>query len=407
MKHRYYLQLFLMLLVCSNIVFAQDLTKTNLSWKYQPDAPLQLSWDLYQPKGQLPVLMLQLQLSQPAKTNSLSGFVHYRDSLQNPVSLHREPLFSSVNKGEATHRFQHTIDTTRGAEWLVLELQHQQNTDSLRSFWYTLNIPALLHFGPPAFYLQQQNNPLVMPFALVNETFATQFPGTGAADSLYMFVYDLNFSPASTPMTTAPNAGSNKMEISNRRRIAAGQQVEPQTEAFYFIQADTLTLKGKGIRAEDKYFPKTRTIPAFAGPIRYLSTNEEWTELERENFSKQALDRFWLRMTQSEDRARKIIRSYYRRVTQANRLFTTFKEGWKTDMGMIYVLYGPPDVVTQRPDGEQWQYRSRGDIPEINFTFVRAVNPFDPKYYQLVRDRDYARTHFQTVSRWRRGQILP
>ncbi|AHM59929.1 hypothetical protein D770_08330 [Flammeovirgaceae bacterium 311] len=399
--------MFLGLLICSNIGFAQDLTTANLSWKYQPDAPLQLAWDLYQPVGQQPVLMLQLQLGQPSRTSALSGYVHYRDSLNNSVSLHREALFSSVNKGEATHRFQHAIDTTRGAAWLVVELQHQHNSDSLRSYWYTLNIPALLHFGAPSFFLQQQDAPLVMPYALVNETFAPQFAGATAADSLIMFVYDLNFPPASTPMTTAPNAGSNRMEISRRQKIAAQQAVEPQSEGFYFLQADTLSLKGKGIRAENKYFPRTRTIPAFAGPIRYLSTNEEWTELERENFSKQALDRFWLRMTQSEDRARKIIRSYYRRVTQANRMFTTFKEGWKTDMGMIYVLYGPPDVVYQRPDGEHWQYRAKADIPEINFTFVRAVNPFDPRYYQLVRNREYARTHFQTVSRWRRGQILP
>lgn len=383
---------------------AQDLTKLNLNWKYQPDAPLKLQWDLYQPADQAPSLLLQLKIAQPARTKSLSGFVHYRDSLNSATSLHREPLFSSIPKGAEEHQIQLNIDTTRAGQWLVLELQH--STDSLRSHWYPLHIPSLLHFGAPAFYLQHQEKPLLAPFALVESPITPRLTGN-ASDSLYLFIYQINFPPAPTPMTMAPNAAGTKMEIDERRLLTANSSITPDLEGFYFLQTDTLTLQGQGIRVENKYFPKTRTVPAMASPIRYLSTNEEWTELEREDFSKQAIDRFWLRMTQSEDKARKIIRSYYRRITQANILFTSFKEGWKTDMGMVYVLYGPPDVVRIRPDGEQWTYRAKTDIPEINFTFVRTVNPFDPQYFQLVRNKNYARTHFQIVSKWRRGQNLP
>lgn len=403
MKNRYYLLMFLAVLLSYADVAAQDLTNTNLSWKYQPDAPLQLAWDLYQPDNQQPTLLLQLQVTQPARAKALSGYMHYKDSLNNPTALHTETLFTAINKGEGAQLFRHSLDTTRTAQWVVLELQH--TTDTLRSYFYSFHLPSLLHFGIPSFYLQQQDKPLLNPYALVTESFAPRFETTAAADSLFLFVYQVNFAPAPTPMTLSPSG--NKMEISERKRVPAQQAVQADTEGFYFLQLDTLTLKGQGVRAENKYFPKIRTIPVFAGPIRYLSTNEEWTELERENFSKQAIDRYWLRMTQSEDKARKIIRSYYRRVSQANKLFTSFKEGWKTDMGMIYVLYGPPDAVYQLPEGEQWTYRAKTDIPEIKFTFVRAVNPFDPKYYQLVRDKDYARTHFQIVSKWRRGQNLP
>lgn len=405
MKNRHFLLLFSLALLLFSKGHAQDLSKKNLSWKYQPDAPLQLVWELYRPEGQLPKILLQLQVMQPARTRAISGIMNYRDSLQGSSSLHQEPVFTSLPKGEGLHQLQYSIDTTRGAQWLVLELQH--TTDSLRSFWYSFHLPSLMHFGAPTFYLQQQNKALFSPYAAVTQTFEPRFEGASPADSLFLFLYNLNFAPAPSPMTLAPSATGNKMEISKRLRIPARQAIAPDTVGFYFLQTDTLTLKGQGLRVENKYFPKTRTIPAMAGPIRYLSTNEEWTELERENFSKQAIDRFWLRMTQSEDKARKIIRSYYRRITQANRLFTSFKEGWKTDMGMVYVLYGPPDIVYQLPDGERWTYRAKNDIPEINFTFVRAVNPFDSKYFQLVRNKDYARTHFQIVSKWRRGQNLP
>ena len=36
---------------------------------------------------------------------------------------------------------------------------------------------------------------------------------------------------------------------------------------------------------------------------------------------------------------------YYRRVSYANENFDGWKEGWETDRGMIYILFGPPDRV--------------------------------------------------------------
>ena len=36
---------------------------------------------------------------------------------------------------------------------------------------------------------------------------------------------------------------------------------------------------------------------------------------------------------------------YYRRVRFANEEFTQYKDGWKTDRGMIYILFGPPNQV--------------------------------------------------------------
>ncbi|NOZ75027.1 MAG: GWxTD domain-containing protein, partial [FCB group bacterium] len=36
---------------------------------------------------------------------------------------------------------------------------------------------------------------------------------------------------------------------------------------------------------------------------------------------------------------------YYRRIKYSNDHFSGFSAGWMTDMGMIYVLFGPPDEV--------------------------------------------------------------
>ncbi len=40
---------------------------------------------------------------------------------------------------------------------------------------------------------------------------------------------------------------------------------------------------------------------------------------------------------------------YYRRVSYATEHFGGIREGWLTDMGAIYILFGPPDEIDRRP----------------------------------------------------------
>jgi len=65
-----------------------------------------------------------------------------------------------------------------------------------------------------------------------------------------------------------------------------------------------------------------------------------------------------------------IMYEYYRRIEYANKNFKGFGEGWKSDMGMIYVTFGPPSNVERHPldpdskPYEIWQYY------EINRSFI-------------------------------------
>jgi GWxTD domain-containing protein len=40
---------------------------------------------------------------------------------------------------------------------------------------------------------------------------------------------------------------------------------------------------------------------------------------------------------------------YYRRVNYANTNFRNFREGWKTDMGMVYIVFGAPNEIERNP----------------------------------------------------------
>lgn len=64
-----------------------------------------------------------------------------------------------------------------------------------------------------------------------------------------------------------------------------------------------------------------------------------------------------------------IFNLYYQRVAFANSSFSTYREGWRTDFGMIYILLGPPDNIERHPfefdtkPYEIWSYY------KYNYTF--------------------------------------
>lgn len=44
-----------------------------------------------------------------------------------------------------------------------------------------------------------------------------------------------------------------------------------------------------------------------------------------------------------------LMKEYYRRVDYSNRHFKGLPAGWKSDMGMVFIMLGPPDIVERQP----------------------------------------------------------
>lgn len=147
------------------------------------------------------------------------------------------------------------------------------------------------------------------------------------------------------------------------------------------------------------------TAESLIDPLRYISTSEEMENLTENEDAKKALDRYWIKITRSQERAKEVIRNYYQQVTNANLLFTSYKEGWKTGQGMVYLLFGPPDLVTTSANQEQWIYNSQNDLMEnMTFNFVKVRNIFTTQHYNLLRDEDYRRFWYRNIDLWRKGR---
>jgi GWxTD domain-containing protein len=90
----------------------------------------------------------------------------------------------------------------------------------------------------------------------------------------------------------------------------------------------------------------------YGGPVRYIITKQEVkaykaleTELDRQNF----IDWFWQRRDTVPTTPENEFRDRFElRVFESNRLFSdTSKPGWKTDMGKVHILVGPPDEINR------------------------------------------------------------
>jgi len=80
-----------------------------------------------------------------------------------------------------------------------------------------------------------------------------------------------------------------------------------------------------------------------------------------------------------------ILYEYYRRVDYANKHFKGLGEGWHSDMGMVFITFGPPSSVERHPldmdskPYEIWQYyelnRSFVFLDQTGFGDYHLVNP--------------------------------
>ena len=247
--------------------------------------------------------------------------------------------------------------------------------------------------------------PLLQNYATVHDTVLLQ-DVMGEKKKLYVLRYRHDFDPAVSPMNTTPRNAARTLGVDSTFFITTGTPLVFRQEGLYFMVEDTLDASGIGVVISNKRFPKMTRPEELTRPVMYMSQSQEITNLLNTKDSKKELDRYWLTlMSGNTDIAKRTIKVFYHRVEESNRLFTTYKEGWKTDKGMIFIVIGPPDRVQRSKDREVWVYGQRANFAEINFTFNRRPNQFVEDHYELQRYVEYQPIWYPMVEAWRSGNV--
>lgn len=155
----------------------------------------------------------------------------------------------------------------------------------------------------------------------------------------------------------------------------------------------------------DSNFPKIKSLENMIGPMRYLMAQKEYDELLQSENLKQSIDDFWISIGGSNERGRTLIREYYRRVENANIFFTSFVEGWKTDRGLIYTVYGAPNIVYKNNNYENWIYGEENNMMSLNFIFYKVNNPLTSNDFELNRSPVFKTSWYRAIDSWRNGRI--
>jgi GWxTD domain-containing protein len=227
----------------------------------------------------------------------------------------------------------------------------------------------------------------------------------GESNSNQLFVNQIKqeFPPAPAPMSSSAKTVNKKLTIDSIYEVSKGDAIPFDTSGLYLIQEDTSSANGIGFRVETGRYPKYTKLASLIKPLVYISTGEEIKTLNKSTDTKKALDNYWLRLAGNANDAKRIIRVFYDRVEAANEKFTSYKEGWKTDMGMIYIVFGEPMEVYRRGDQEEWIYQKSEGMSEVKFTFTKVKNVYANNHYELIRNPEYEQHWYNKVDLWRKG----
>lgn len=93
--------------------------------------------------------------------------------------------------------------------------------------------------------------------------------------------------------------------------------------------------------------------------VIYIITDEEkaaFRRLKTDDERQQFVEAFWQRRDPTPDTEENEYKEeHYRRIAYANDHYASGIPGWKTDRGMIYIKYGPPDEIDSHPSGGSYE----------------------------------------------------
>jgi GWxTD domain-containing protein len=241
--------------------------------------------------------------------------------------------------------------------------------------------------------------PLQVPFKLKT---------SGKAGRLFVSYYNRNF-PYALPPYATPADETFELSPDTTFAIEADSTLSLTQEGYYFFRQDTSIWQGFTLYSFYPQFPYIANNQLMVGPMRYITTKREYDALVAAKGDPQKLQAeindFWLNRTGTAERSKQLLSAYYHRVEEANLLFSSFLEGWKTDRGILYIIYGAPDKVFRFSESEIWIYGEENSSLSYSFTFSKLNNPFSDNDYQLIRNGSYRYGWGQAIEAWRNGKV--
>ena len=409
MNQKYFklLPLFCFLVILSHTTVAQTtLSSTDQALRYSIYArlglkiiPIKLSDTAY--KLQFVVEKIEENASLETYQLSYTLLSSYEEEIQaeKKIKLGAEQLLGDT---ERHWLFETTVEVPLSQQTAIAFFEA---LDSRQKDAYTthLDLKGSFVFDQPNFgYFYANAVPFDQSYLTKDQSILFK---TSKGPTLFSFFYPSPFAVPFPPMETRIADVPKEVVVENRGDFLSNIPKKLTDEGYYFFQSDSTASTGLLLRTVHDAFPKVKDWNEMVEMTTYISTKKEHENLLLAQDKKKALDAYWLNLTRNEEAAKDLIRNYFKMVEFSNILFTDFKEGWKTDRGMVYIVMGPPQEVNFFEDREVWSYAGIDDTSKIRFTFTRVKTILSPHFYTLNRSRAYQPIWFKNISQWRSGRM--
>jgi len=302
---------------------------------------------------------------------------------------------------------QQTFATSSGRQTLSVKFQ-DVNRGNMQD--YVISVDRTSPFSPQHYLVRSATTglPLFSPFAAEGDTVWIESAlliqsETRIAERKLDDISKLppppfsQNAPEQPDLTTA--SASYRIVQSRRAQLIMGK-------GSVFLSADPDGKQGVLLSATSPFFPEIRGMDQLTGPLRYITSKAEFDGFAKSSFAKPLIDEFWIECAGSRDRARELIRTYYSRVEESNRFFSTHTEGWRTDRGMIHIIFGNPSKIRRTSGEETWIYGEEGNPASLTFVFRKISSPLSDNLFVMQRDLQYRQVWEQMVTAWRQGRVF-
>ncbi len=243
--------------------------------------------------------------------------------------------------------------------------------------------------------------PLFKPFANIGDAIMVKKLNS-QNDKIFIKYYNNKFQPAYAPFNTEQQG--NFEPAPTKIYSLKNSQFVAKKPGLYLFTSDTSKTGGALLYVGNKYFPRLNKSLQLIETLKYITKPDEYDTIISAKNKKLELDKFWLKAAGNRNKAAQLIKVWYTRAKYANYFFTSYKEGWKTDRGMIYILFGPPDILNYNDQGERWGYRGKSN--ELKIFQFKIANPETSRTdYVLTRKLSYANLWYFAAESWRNGKI--
>ncbi len=373
---------------------AQVLRDLNFRYQYNPDEVVILNWDVVK-DGNRYTIFYDAQLNDSSRFKSITVQFETRESVNdktgNVMAENQVVLNETKSQVSGTQNFTGNANQPI----VVAKIRASDPKKSVMLFLFYKNLSTAR-----SLYGTANNQPVSDLF--INQNQPVTFSGFENDKPLHVSFYENAFPAAAPAFSTSQARVSKVLKPDSLFDADSKQAIRLTKKGLYLVQQDTASGQGVAFRVEADY-PKLGKLESLAGPLIYVCTKQEFEKLKAAGNDKKKFDQIILSVTGNTERARIFMRNYFRRVELANQYFSSYKEGWKTDRGMIYIIYGVPDQVFLFADREVWEYKN--DYVKERFQFVRSSTIFDPQNYVLIREKGFTEDWYNMIDLWRKARF--